>query len=66
MLDPILIDFFWHFIGAERSHMNVETEPRTYRYRGRGEQIKHFGGWLVGGWQKFLGVAWQNILEVRC
>ena len=65
MLDPILIDFFGHFIGAERSHINAETEPRTYCYGGRKGwgQIKYFGGWIWVGWQNFLGVAWQNILE---
>ena len=55
MLDPILIDFFWHFIGAERSHMNVETEPRTYRYRGEGGADKTFWRLVSGRVAKVFG-----------
>ena len=59
MLDPI----FRHFIDAERSHMNVETEPRTYSYGGgrgadkifwrlvSGRVAKVFGG----GMSKYFG-----------
>ena len=52
MFEHILM-VFGLFLSAERSCTNVETEPRTYYYVGRGQK---WGRWMVKlGWGgKFL------------
>ena len=64
--------FFAHFsmhkcLSAERSYINVETEPRTYLCGGGGGSC--WGGGQLGGVTKLFfrswhGMAWQNILGV--
>ena len=53
MFEPILMDF-WHFLSAERSCINVKTEPRKYCCGRRWQIFFRTNYW--GGVASILGV----------